>query len=107
MKEGLYRVSFETDRGAGYGVAYVKDGQLRGGDSGFYYVGTYEESNGQITAQIVTQRHGSEGPASVFGLERATIHFTGTVTGEIAKMTATAEEAPGVTLKASLAFLCP
>ena len=107
MREGLYRVSFETDRGAGFGVVYVKNGQLRGGDSGFYYVGTYEETNGHLTAQIVTQRHGTEGPASVFGLERAHITFTGLVTGEIAKMTATAKEAPGVTLKASLAFLCP
>ena len=35
MKEGLYKMSFETDLGAGCGVAYFKDGKLCGGDSGF------------------------------------------------------------------------
>lgn len=41
LPSGLYKIAFETPSGTEYGVAYLQDGKLRGGDSGMAYVGSY------------------------------------------------------------------
>ncbi len=40
MKDGLYRVEFQTQRGAGAGVVFLEGGALRGGDSQMFYTGS-------------------------------------------------------------------
>lgn len=108
MKNGLYKVQFQTGLGEGFGVVYAENGRLRGGDSGLYYLGTYEESGGSIKVDVSTKRHMPDTgmPISVFGVDQANITLTGSVDGNHVKATGIAKEAPGVMLTASLDFIC-
>ncbi|MHB8382989.1 MAG: hypothetical protein ACYDC3_11720 [Candidatus Binataceae bacterium] len=103
MKDGLYRVHFETQLGAGSGVVVLQAGKLRGGDSRTFYVGTYSENGSQFAAQVVTDKHSdTSGIFSVFGVDRAHITLTGTTSGDSTKMSGTATERPGIRFGATL-----
>jgi hypothetical protein len=106
MRDGLYKVHFQTPRGAGDGVIVLKDGQLRGGDSLIYYVGTYTQNGDRFSADVKTDAH-SNNPnmQSVFGMNRVRINITGTTKGDSAQMTGTSPDAPGVNFQASLTRL--
>jgi hypothetical protein len=39
LREGLYKVEFHTVHGTGNGVIYATSGKLRGGNSGFAFIG--------------------------------------------------------------------
>ena len=106
MKEGLYRISFETEMGAGFGVSYFKNGRLHGGDSWLYYVGTYEVSDRDLKMEVITDRHAPTGPPSPLGVDRANITLSGTIKGDLIKIKGTAREAPEIILTVSLVFLC-
>src|SRR2546430_873168 len=95
MRDGIYKVQFQTQLGQGAGVVVLQGGKFRGGDSNIYYIGTYSQSGDQLTADVATDAH-SSGIGSVFGVDRAHIHLTGKVTGDSAQMTGTAREAPNV-----------
>jgi len=41
LQEGLYKVEFHTVHGIGTGVIYATSGKLRGGNSGFAFIGNY------------------------------------------------------------------
>ena len=101
MRDGIYKVQFQTQLGQGAGVVVLQGGKLRGGDSSIYYIGTYSQSGDQLTADVATDAH-SSGIGSVFGVDRAHIHLTGKVTGDAAQMTGTAREAPNVSFQAIL-----
>jgi hypothetical protein len=99
FESGLYVVRFGTPRGEGAGVAYLSDGKLRGGDSMMAYVGSYNEANGQLQADVRAYQH-TDVPdmESVFGVDEVDIHLTGPISGGNAKLTGTAPQAPGVNL---------
>lgn len=100
MRNGLYRVHFQTPRGGGAGVVALQDGKISGGDSRIYYTGTYSESGVQFTAQVKTDAHTpTPGMVSVFGVDRVNITLKGTSTGDSAQLTGTAAEAPGSVFK--------
>jgi hypothetical protein len=101
MKDGLYRVEFQTQRGAGAGVVFLEGGTLRGGDSQMFYTGSYSENGGQFTAEVQTDVH-TRPSISVFGMDRVHIRLSGTTNGDSALMTGTATEAPGITFRAVL-----
>ncbi len=106
MKEGLYKVDFATPAGAGSGVAYLKDGKLRGGDSMIAYVGTYSLEGDKITATVKTQAHSNvPGMASVFGLNNVEITIVGNVADNKIVTKGTAKEVPGVQFQANLALI--
>ena len=102
MRDGLYRVHFQTPIGQGAGVVVLQGGQLRGGDSAMYYTGTYSETGGQFTSQVLAKRH-SQGLQSVFPIDTVNIQLTGRTSGDSAQMTGSAKEAPGVNFQAALA----
>jgi hypothetical protein len=104
IKDGLYKVSFQTPMGVGAGVAYASGGKMWGGDSGIYYVGTYSQEGNQLTANVTTTRH-TGGANSVFGVDRVHITLRGTVDGDTATTQGTAAEAPGVKFQAILTRL--
>lgn len=103
MQNGLYRVQFGTPLGTGAGVVTLRDGQIRGGDSMMYYVGTYSESGGTMTAQVASKTH-TRGPGmeSVFGIDPVTITMQGTASDTSAQLNGTAKEAPGVGFQVTL-----
>ena len=106
MRDGLYKVAFSTPRGSGTGVLAIQSGRVRGGDSRTYYVGTFNENNGQVTAHVKVDLH-TNTPlmASVFGMDRVNITLTGSAQGDSAQLTGTATEVPGVTFRAVLTRL--
>src|SRR5690349_9219870 len=97
MRDGLYRVQFRTQRGEGSGVIYAQGGRMWGGDAGLFYVGSYVDNAGNLTAEVKTDRH-TKSPfiQSVFGVDRVTITLRGKVSGDAAACKGTAKEAPGI-----------
>ena len=48
LQEGLYKVEFHTVHGTGNGVLYATSGKLRGGNSGFAFIGNYTRKGEEI-----------------------------------------------------------
>jgi hypothetical protein len=80
IPNGLYKIAFETRTGAEYGVAYLHDGRLRGGDSGMAYLGTYKQDGQLFSADLsVTQHRHVPGAVHAFGLNDVRVELHGVV----------------------------
>lgn len=104
MREGLYKVEFGSPLGTDRGVIYAKGGKMWGGDSSFFYLGSYTEEGESVKGTIEVDAH-APGATNVFGGTKSTINFKGSVNGHRIKATATSPEAPFATLQANLSFL--
>jgi hypothetical protein len=60
MLQGLYKVEMHTVHGSRRGVLYVYDGKMMGGNSAFAFIGTYQESGGEVSVDISTMRHNED-----------------------------------------------
>jgi hypothetical protein len=80
LPNGLYKLAFETKSGAEYGVAYLQDGRLRGGDSSCAYLGTYKADGQLFSAEMsVTQHRHVPGAVSALGLHDVLVQLRGQV----------------------------
>lgn len=52
MIDGFWLVHAERQGGSAGGVAVFINGKIFGGDSGFYYLGTYQEKDGIVKARV-------------------------------------------------------
>ena len=52
MQDGLYKVEFHTVLGTGSGVIYATAGKLRGGNTGFAFIGNYTGKGDNIHVKI-------------------------------------------------------
>jgi hypothetical protein len=52
MIDGFWLVNAEATGGTAGGVVVFANGKVFGGDSGFYYLGTYQEKNGIVKARV-------------------------------------------------------
>ena len=78
MQEGLYKVEFHTVHGTGNGLLYATSGKLRGGNSGFAFVGNYTRKGNEIHVKISTLRHNPDpGFKALFGIDMITLTLTG------------------------------
>lgn len=103
MIDGLYRVVFTTQIGAGTGVVHLMGGKLWGGDATIFYTGTYSLDAGRFTASVKTGRHSEvAGSMSVFGIDRVDISLKGTVSGDTIEAEGAAAQAPGIVFNALL-----
>jgi hypothetical protein len=104
MRNGLYKIEFQTPRGAGGGVVVLMDGIIRGGDSALYYIGNYKVEGGQFTATVQTARHFGtpQTQPSVFGIDKISINAQGQAGDDRAKIVATSPQAPGIRLDGAL-----
>src|SRR5437660_6811700 len=60
VKNGLYSIKIEMkDGGRGHasGVIVLLDGQILGGDTHFYYTGSYAFKNGKWRGELTTSQH--------------------------------------------------
>jgi hypothetical protein len=106
MKDGLYRVLFQTDIAAGSGVVVIDNGRIRGGDSVLFYVGSAAAVDGRIRGEIRTNRHTPDLlSVSVFGMDRVHLFIDGPDGGDEISITGQAEEAPERTFHAVLTWL--
>src|SRR5687767_2369427 len=103
IENGLYRVTFGTPYGSGFGVAHMVEGELHGGDSMMAYVGGYSVDGDRFTANIHAFKHSTvPNIESTLGTENAQLSITGTVQGGSLTGQGTAPQAPGVTLQVKL-----
>ena len=103
MHDGLYKVEFHTVHGTGNGVIYATAGKLRGGNSGFAFIGNYTAKGDEIHAKISTLRHNPD-PAfkPLFGTDMITLMLKGKQNGDMLDFEGTALQMPGVAFKAVL-----
>jgi hypothetical protein len=93
--EGFYSVSFITPLGEGSGIMLASNGVLRGGDTIIYYTGTYSVSGDVVSAKLATRRHSYvPGLVSVFGPDEVHMRLEGRRSGNEAKLSGVAREAP-------------
>lgn len=106
LQNGLYKVSFRTPLGEGNGVIVLQDGQVRGGDSIIYYIGTYTQDGNQFSADVTTDAHSNTlGLQPVFGKPHVRLNVKGTTQEDSVTLTATSPDAPGVTAQGTLTRL--
>jgi hypothetical protein len=107
VREGLYKVEFHTVHGTGNGVIYAISGKLRGGNSGFAFIGNYTGKGDEIHVKVSTQRHHDDpGFKPLFGTDMVTLTLKGTANDDMVDFEGTALQLPGVTFKAVLTRIC-
>jgi T3SS negative regulator,GrlR len=112
MKNGLYSLRIEMldgIKGQNTGVMVLRDGIIRGGDTFFYYVGSYAAANGRWKGELTNHEHTpTYGERPVFGRKDVSIGFTGSYRDDSAEADATALAGKqSVRFKAELRLLVP
>lgn len=108
LPNGLYKIAFETASGAEYGVAYLQDGKLRGGDSGMAYVGSYQMDGDLLTADLsVTQHRHVPGAVSALGFNNVQVQLAGLVdeSNNVVRLTGTSPVSKSIRFGARLSLL--
>jgi T3SS negative regulator,GrlR len=94
VTNGLYTIHIEmTDGGHGraHGVIVLHDGKIAGGDSYFYYTGSYTGDRGKWRGELVTNEHTkSAGARPLFGGREVTCGFSGSYSADGAQVQGTA-----------------
>ena len=94
VKNGLYSIRIEMKdgvRGRATGVIVLLDGQILGGDTHFYYTGSYTFKNGKWRGELTTRQHAQAvGVILLFGGREVTCGFTGTYSDGEAEVDGTA-----------------
>jgi hypothetical protein len=107
LREGFYKLEFHTVHGTGSGVLYATSGKLRGGNSGFAFIGNYAGAGDEILVKISTQRHNDDpGLKPLFGTDMITLTLKGRQDGDMVDFEGTALQLPGVAFKAVLTRIC-
>jgi hypothetical protein len=106
LATGLFKLSIETPTGTDYGVAYMADGKLRGGDSGMAYVGTYRILGDKLTAELcITQHRHVPGVVSALGYNDLTVQLEGVASDYSADVRGTSKDVPSVRFQARLSHI--
>ncbi len=94
VTNGLYTIQIEmTEGGQGRanGVIVLHDGKIVGGDSYFYYSGSYSADHGKWRGELTTSEHTkSVGVLPLFGGRDVSCGFTGLYSADIAQVNGTA-----------------
>jgi hypothetical protein len=94
VTNGLYTVDIEMRDGKASratGVLVLCDGRILGGDSYFYYAGSYTFRNGKWRGELITQQHSKAvGKNLAFGGREVSCGFTGTYSDGRAEVDGTA-----------------
>ena len=103
LNDGVYKATFQTPIGIGFGVVTLLNGRLTGGDSSMYYIGTYRTDGATIHAEIHVRPHSAVfGLESVLGTSNANVTLTGTIVGDGARFDGSSANAPGINMRAML-----
>jgi hypothetical protein len=107
LLDGLYKVEYGIADAFGRSVMCMHAGKLLGGNSGFAHLGTYQENNGEIAAEIVTRRHNDD-PSyykPLMGTDVAVINLRGRAEGRRLRFEGSAAPMPGALFWADLTRL--
>lgn len=94
VSDGLYSIAIEMSgvrRGHATGILVLKGGRILGGDSFFYYTGSYSFSRNKWRGEVIVHQH-TEAPGLnlVFGGREVGCGFTGTYSADAADIDGTA-----------------
>jgi hypothetical protein len=96
LLQGFYKVRFELDEAVGRSVMYAHAGRMLGGNSAFAHIGTYQDSGGELTAEVRTLRHHTDpNYRPLAGTDEATLMLRGWAEGDIVHFDGTLVEFPG------------
>jgi hypothetical protein len=94
VKNGVYSISIEMrdgKRGHATGVIVLCDGRILGGDTYFFYTGSYSFKNGKWRGELITHQHTEAVAVNLaFGGREVTCGFTGLYSDEAAEVEGTA-----------------
>lgn len=94
MKNGLYTLRIEMldgVSGVNTGVVVLRDGSMLGGDTYFYYVGSYSFAGGRWKGELLNREHTpTYGERPLFGRRDVGIGFSGNYTDDGAEADAMA-----------------
>ena len=94
ITNGLYTIQIEMrdgGHGRAHGVIVLREGRIAGGDSYFYYTGSYRADRGKWRGELITNEHTkSAGILPLFGGREVTCGFTGTYSADAADVNGTA-----------------
>jgi hypothetical protein len=94
VTNGLYTIQIEMrdgGHGRANGVIVLHDGKIAGGDSYFYYTGSYRTDHGKWRGELITNEHTkSVGSLPLFGGREVTCGFTGAYSAAAAEVNGTA-----------------
>jgi len=106
LPNGLYKIAFDTPQGTEYGVMDLRDGRIRGGDSGMCYVGTYRQAGDRFIADLTTTQHRHvPGVVSVLGHNDMRVQLEGEADENSATVSGSSRDAPGVRFTARLTMI--
>jgi len=57
---GLYKVEYGINGAFGRSIMCMHDGRMLGGNSAFAHLGTYQVTEGEIAAEVITERHNDD-----------------------------------------------
>lgn len=101
MREGLYSMNFHTVHGIGTGVVYAINGKLRGGNSAFFFLGSYSTKGDKISIKLSTYRYNNDPKfVPLYGVDMVTLGLTGMADGDIIDFEGNALQLPGINFKA-------
>jgi hypothetical protein len=107
LREGLYKAEFHTVHGTGSGVVYATSGKLRGGNSGFAFIGTYSGGEDGISVKVSTERRNADPTFKpLFGTDMITLTLRGKDSGSLLDFEGSALQLPGIAFKATLTRIC-
>jgi hypothetical protein len=106
LLDGLYKVEYGIEDAFGRSVMCMHAGKLLGGNSAFAHLGSYQDNNGEITAEIITQRHNDEPYYKpLMGADVAAINVRGRANGSTLRFEGSAAPMPGALFWADLTRL--
>jgi hypothetical protein len=107
LLDGLYKVEYGVNDAFGRSVMCMHAGKLLGGNSAFAHLGSYQQhSDGEISAEIITQRHNDDPYYKpLMGADVAAIKVRGRAEGRSIRLEGSAAPAPGAVFWANLTRL--
>ncbi|KPF95503.1 hypothetical protein NML43_05560 [Rhodopseudomonas palustris] len=103
--KGFYTAEFKTARKKAHGVVLLSDGQIRGGDSSFAYIGSYTQVGLSVSGSLRGIRHAHANDperVSIFGIDPVEVTFDGVAKDGYVSIEGAARETPSLTLRAIL-----
>jgi hypothetical protein len=112
IKEGLYTIRIQMgdgSRGRATGVIVLHGGNIGGGDTNFWYIGSYTSNGGKWRGELVTRQHAeAPGVKFLFGGREVGCGFTGTYSDSRTDIHGTALVGKNsVSFAAQLTFVSP
>ncbi|TPQ35256.1 hypothetical protein C2U70_15185 [Bradyrhizobium guangdongense] len=106
MLNGLYKVEYGVNDAFGRSIMCMHNGKLLGGNSAFAHLGSYQERDGEIVGEVITERHNDDPHYKpLMGIDVATISVRGKTTSRGIRFEGEATPVPGAMFWADLTRL--